>query len=132
MMTARGAALRDYHERTKHSFTSVHRDPHFLDWDIMPRPFKVYSDLDAIPLPRDFTTSTRPALAALAGGEAEDGPPLDQAQIARLLYFSAGVVRHRKYPGGEIFFRAAAWTGALYHIDVYLAGGPLVDLEAGV
>jgi SagB-type dehydrogenase family enzyme len=134
MSSDRGAALRDYHERTKHSFASVHRDPHSLDWDIMPRPFKVYTDLDAIPLPRDFMTSRRPALAAIAhpGDEPEDGPPLDQAQIARLLYFSAGIVRHRKYPGGEIFFRAAACTGALYHIDVYVVCGALPDLEAGV
>ena len=31
-----------------------------------------------------------------------------------------------------MLFRAAACTGALYHIDLYLACGDLVDLEAGV
>jgi SagB-type dehydrogenase family enzyme len=100
----------------------------------MPRPFKVYPDLEPLPLPRDFTTSTRPALAALAdtGAESAEGPPPDRAALARLLFFSAGVLRHRKYPGGEIFFRAAACTGALYHIDVYVVCGPLADLDAGV
>ena len=57
---------------------SVRGDPHSLEWDNQPRPFKVYTDLDAIPLPRDFTTSTRPALTTIAdpGNEAGDGPPL--------------------------------------------------------
>ena len=36
------------------------------------------------------------------------------------------------YTGGEIFFRAAACTGALYHIDLYLVCGDLPGLEAGV
>ena len=123
-----------YHDGTKHSMASVSRSPHHLDWEIMPRPFKVYPDLEPIPLPRDFTTSTRPALAALAdpGTAAGDGPPLDRAALARLLYFSAGVLRRRTYAGGEIFFRAAACTGALYHIDVYLVCGTLPDLPAGV
>jgi SagB-type dehydrogenase family enzyme len=123
-----------YHDGTKHSMASVSRSPHHLDWEIMPRPFKVYPDLEPIPLPRDFTTSTRPALATLAdpGTAPGNGPPLDRAALARLLYFTAGVLRRRTYAGGEIFFRAAACTGALYHIDIYLVCGPLPDLAAGV
>jgi len=66
MGNADAAGARRYHERTKHSFQSVRASPHFLDWDIMPRPFKVYPDLEPISLPRDVTTSTRPALAAIA------------------------------------------------------------------
>ena len=37
-----GRAMLEYHEATKHSFDSVYRRQHHLDWDIMPRPFKVY------------------------------------------------------------------------------------------
>ena len=59
-------------------------------------------------------------------------PTLDLPRLARLLYFSAGVLRRRAYPGGEIYFRAAACTGALYHIDLYAAVGDLPDLAAGV
>jgi SagB-type dehydrogenase family enzyme len=126
--------IRAYHDGTKHSVASVYRQPHHLDWDIMPRPFKVYPDLEPTPLPRDFTSSTRPALAALAepGTAAGSVSRPDRAALARLLYFSAGVLRRKPYPGGEIFFRAAACTGALYHIDLYLVCGPLPDLEAGV
>jgi SagB-type dehydrogenase family enzyme len=52
--------------------------------------------------------------------------------IAHLLYLSAGITRHRKYPGGEIYFRAAACTGALYEIELYLVCGDLANLDAGV
>jgi SagB-type dehydrogenase family enzyme len=128
------APLRRYHDATKHSFASIRQNPHTLDWDNMPLPFKVYTGLEPITLPRDFATSTRPVLAALAdaGVAAGGGPPLDRATLAHLLYFAAGVLHRKPYPGGEIFFRAAACTGALYHIDLYLVCGPLPDLEAGV
>ncbi|HLK10553.1 MAG TPA: SagB/ThcOx family dehydrogenase [Candidatus Binatia bacterium] len=126
------AALRAYHEVTSHSVARLRQDPHWLDWDIMPRPFKVYPTLEPIPLPRDLTTAPLPALAALATTAASPGRPLDRAALAHLLYFSAGVLRRRAYPGGEIFFRAAACTGALYHVDLYLACGPLPDLDAGL
>src|SRR5919201_855801 len=123
-----------YHDGTKHSVESVYRSTHRLEWAIMPRPFKVYPELEPMPLPKDFTSSTRPGLAALAdrGTASGDGPPLGRAALARLLYFSAGVLRRKTYPGGEIYFRAAACTGALYHIDLYLVCGPLADLPAGV
>jgi SagB-type dehydrogenase family enzyme len=52
--------------------------------------------------------------------------------LARLLYFSAGITKQRAYPGGEIYFRAAACTGALYEIELYVVTGGLPDLEAGV
>ncbi|HJQ82936.1 MAG TPA: SagB family peptide dehydrogenase, partial [Candidatus Binatia bacterium] len=128
------AAIRAYHDGTKHSVDSVYRRPHQLDWAIMPRPFKVYPELPAIALPRDFTTSARPVLGVVAdpGAATGDGPRLDRAALARLLFFSAGVLRRKTYPGGEIQFRAAACTGALYHIDLYVVAGPLGDLEAGV
>ena len=35
-------------------------------------------------------------------------------------------------PGGKMYFRAAACTGALYHIELYLVCGDLPDLRAGV
>jgi SagB-type dehydrogenase family enzyme len=127
-------AILEYHEATKHSFESVYRSPHSLDWDIMPRPFKVYPDLDALTLPRDLTSSTSPALAAVAdpGTAGGSGPMLDRRLLAHLLYFTAGVLRRRAFPGGEVFFRAAACTGALHHVDLYLACADLPDLDAGV
>jgi SagB-type dehydrogenase family enzyme len=43
------------------------------------------------------------------------------------------VTRRRTYPGyGEMWFRAAACTGALYHLELYLAIGDLPALSAGL
>jgi len=135
-MTDREAhALRAYHERTKHSVASVRGDPHFLDWDNQPRPFKVYADVEPIALPTELPGSQMLALDAIGATGTERGVPgrtLDLPALARLLYFAAGVLRRKTHPGGEIFLRAAACTGALYHIDVYVACADLDGLAAGV
>jgi SagB-type dehydrogenase family enzyme len=128
-----GSVLRDYHARTKHSLASVRASPHSLDWDNQPLPFKVYPDLEPIRLPTELPGSQRLALDAIAGVPSpEPAPPLDVPRLAHLLHFSAGVVRKKTYPGGEIFYRAAACTGALYHVDVYVVCGDLDGLPAGV
>lgn len=124
-----------YHDATKHSLASLRNDPHFLDWEIMPRPFKVYPDLEPIPLARELTGSGRPVLAAIADdgmAPAGSAPALDAVMLAHLLYFTAGVLRRRRHPVGETWFRAAACTGNLHHVDVYVASADLDGLAAGV
>jgi SagB-type dehydrogenase family enzyme len=127
--------VRDYHDRTKHSVASVRTDRHFLDWDNQPLPFKVYTGLEPIALPRDLGASNVPALEAIAAtGPREPRRPVpDLRELARLLHFSVGITRKKEYPGGKVmYFRAAACTGALYHIDAYLVCGDLPELPAGV
>jgi SagB-type dehydrogenase family enzyme len=125
-----------YHDATKHSLASLRADPHVLDWELMPRPFKVYTDLEPIPLARDLTGSDRPALEAIAddGEHTRDAAAgvLDLDLLAHLLYFTAGVLKKRSYAMGESFFRAAACTGNLHHIDLYFACADLPGLDAGV
>ena len=123
-----------YHDGTKHSYWSIRSNPHFLDWANRPLPFKIYPTSEPIPLPRDVPQTGVAALAAiservpLAGG---DSVP-DLQDLARILFFSAGVTKQRKYPGGEIYFRAAACTGALYEVELYVVAGDLKGLDAGV
>jgi SagB-type dehydrogenase family enzyme len=123
-----------YHNGTKHSYESIYTDPHHLDWENQPLPFKIYTQLESLPLPRDLLSAGAPALSAVSAfntpAETLCVPPL--ALLGSLLYFSAGITKRRQYPGGEILFRAAACTGALYHIELYLVCGDLPDLEAGV
>jgi SagB-type dehydrogenase family enzyme len=123
-----------YHAGTKHSYTSVRRSGHYLDWKNQPLPFKIYSTLEPIPLPREIPPSAGAALDAIsaAGSPAQGDRIPDLRMLARFLSFSAGITKRRKYPGGELLFRAAACTGALYHIELYLVCGELPDLQAGV
>jgi nitroreductase len=60
--------VREYHERTKHTFESVRRSGRALDWSNFPRPFKEYVGLEGEPLPD---------------------------RLARLLRLGGGVVRSR-------------------------------------
>jgi len=126
------AAARDYHERTKHSPVSIRSGPHYLDWSNQPHPFKVYENLDSLALEEHLGSSGVPALEAISrsvpGGERQ----VTRQDLGELLFLCAGVTRRRRYFGGEMLFRAAACTGALYHIDVYVVAGPLADLEPGV
>jgi SagB-type dehydrogenase family enzyme len=123
-----------YHNGTKHSYWSVRSNPHFLDWSNKPSLFKVYPTLEPLPLPREFPQSGLAALSAIAQTQSQtegDVRP-DLNCLGALLYFSAGITKRRTYPGGEIFYRAAACTGALYEIELYLVCGDLPDLPAGV
>jgi SagB-type dehydrogenase family enzyme len=123
-----------YHDSTKHSYQSVRSSHHVLDWASQPIPYKIYSSLEPISLPSDFTPSGISALDALAGRReplaAERVP--DLATLARLCFFSNGVTRRFPHAGGELAFRASACTGALYHIELYLACGDLSNLSAGL
>jgi SagB-type dehydrogenase family enzyme len=124
----------DYHNGTKHSYESIRRNPHTLDWENQPIPFKIYSDLKPIPLPQNLSSGKKSALEALAMSvTAMEAPVIPSLQtLAEILFFSAGITRRKQYPGGEILFRAAACTGALYHIDLYIVCGDLPGLDAGV
>jgi SagB-type dehydrogenase family enzyme len=122
-----------YHNATKHSYASIRSNSHFLDWANQPMPFKVYTAPEPLPLPREMRQTGVAALSAISENiqtQANAAPNLEG--LAQLLYLSAGITRHRKRPGGEIFFRAAACTGALYEVELYIVCGDLADLEAGV
>lgn len=138
-----------YHNATKHSYESVRTSRHILDWKNYPRPFKIYSALEPIPLPREWPQTGMAALSAIADkGKARAGSTErpaaktaqaeslrhspDLATLAQLLYFSAGITRTKEFPGGEIHFRAASCTGALYEIELYVVCGDLPGLPAGV
>ena len=123
-----------YHDGTKHSSWSIRNNPHFLDWANRPQPFKIYPKIEPLPLPRDMPQTGVAALSAISEPvrpSRTDAVPNLQ-DLARILYFSAGITKQRAYPGGEIYFRAAACTGALYEIELYLVTGDLPGLDAGV
>ena len=126
-------AAEAYHAATKHSFASVRANAHSLDFANQPLPFKIYAGIEPIRLPAEVRQTGVAALSAIAEivpSKTKAAPDLEA--LAQLLYLSAGITRHRKYPGGEIYFRAAACTGALYEIELYLICGNLANLEAGI
>ena len=127
-------ATRKYHDDTKHSPWSVRNNPHFLDFANRPLPFKLYPTIEPLRLPRNLPQTGVIALSAIAepvrSPRTETVP--DFRDVARIFYFSAGITKRRAYPGGEIYFRAAACTGALYEIELYLVTSNLPGLDGGV
>jgi SagB-type dehydrogenase family enzyme len=115
-------AARQYHSGTKHSYLSLRLHSHKLDWENKPLLFKIYPTLEVTRLPRDFQETGKPALSVIAADppipKAESIPDLES--LAQVLFFTAGVTKSKKHQQGETFFRAAACTGALYEIELYV------------
>jgi SagB-type dehydrogenase family enzyme len=128
------AAAWKYHNATKHSYASIRTNPHTLDWANKPLEYKIYPTLEVTRLPNEAQPTGVPAQAAISTAavktDADAIPNLET--LAQILFLSAGITKARKYPGGEIFFRAAACTGALYEIELYIVCGDLPGLPAGV
>ena len=127
------SAAWDYHNGTKHPGGHLMDRWHHFDPMRQPLLFKVYADLEPIPLAVDDSSSGVPALDAIS----EDVSPAatripDLDTLSKVLHYSAGVTKRISYPWGEMSFRAAACTGALYHIELYVVCGDLPGLEAGV
>jgi SagB-type dehydrogenase family enzyme len=128
---ANGVPAIDYHERTKHTPQRV-RGGSGLDFDNKPRPYKAYEDLPRVPLDDAIPEPSMPALRAVATPPANDAPDVDREALAGLCYYAAGITKTIRRRGRDHHFRAAACTGALYHVDLYPVCGDLGDLDAGV
>ena len=127
------AAL-DYHQGTNHPNGSLMDINHV--WDPMnpPLPFKLYTNLEAVSLSLDGPPAGQPALSAIAS-TVKAGPDAripSLSTLSRVLHFSAGITKTLRRPTGALPFRAAACTGALFHVELYLVCGDLPGLEAGV
>jgi len=126
------SVARRFHDETTHTPYSIRTSGHALDWDNKPFAFKVYTDAPAVALPREIDVVATPTLQALAA----PGPPaarLTLGALTAVLYYSAGVTKKKAYPGGgEVLFRAAASTGALYQTEVYVVAAAVDGLEPGL
>jgi SagB-type dehydrogenase family enzyme len=99
-----------------------------------PLNFKIYQGTEMVALQQPGESLGIPALQAIAADASLPGnghmPTLEA--LSQVLYYSAGITKKMVYSWGEFYFRAAACTGALYHIEIYLACGDLPGLPAGL
>jgi SagB-type dehydrogenase family enzyme len=102
------------------------------DLETLPWFYKRYaSNLPRLALPRDLPTTSMPAVEVLAGGSVPPGT-LDLAQLGRILYLSAGIVRTTERDWGTFAFRAAGSAGGRFPIELYVAVPEGTGIRAGV
>ena len=65
---------RRFHDETTHTPYSVRTSGHTLEWDIKPFPFKVYTELPGLALPREIDVLARPTLEVLASAASAASP----------------------------------------------------------
>ncbi len=125
-----------YHNFTKHSPYVHNSYPYTMDPKMKPIPYKIYDDerIEQILLPDKISTNEITAINAISSNKISrdrDYIPTLQ-ELSQILYFSAGITKFINYGDHSHPFRAAACTGALYHIDLYAICGELPDLKAGI
>lgn len=124
-----------YHNGTKHPNGMLLNRFHVYHPSHRPNPYKVYKDVQQIGLPLDkgsLQVSTLDAISTRLDFGRTVIP--DLGTLSRILYFSAGITKKIRFPPplGEVGFRAASCTGALYHIEVYVICTDIGGLGAGV
>jgi hypothetical protein len=107
------------------------------NWDTVPPPTKQYGDgLPVVRLARDLPDPGLSATAVLAG-HTGDAAPLDAANLGRVLFLGAGVVRVRDWPaaervGGKILFRASGSAGGRFPLEVYASTRGVTGVPDGL
>ncbi|GGQ74298.1 nitroreductase family protein [Couchioplanes azureus] len=87
----------------------------------LPPPMKAYPDgLEVLELPRELPDPQVSATAVLAG-VAAPARPLDAAQLGRVLFLGAGVVRTGERDGRRTLYRASGSAGARFPLEVYVS-----------
>lgn len=98
----------------------------------IPPPLKAYpAGLPVVALPRDLPDPGVPATAVLAGTPA-DAQPLDAAQLGRILFLGAGVVRTAERNGRQMIYRASGSAGARFPLEVYASTRGVDGIPDGV
>jgi len=97
-----------------------------------PPQLKSYPDgLPTVALPREFADPGAPATAVLAGATFP-AQPLDAAQLGRVLFLGAGVVRTGERRGRPYLFRASGSAGARFPLEVYASTLGVAGVPDGV
>jgi SagB-type dehydrogenase family enzyme len=125
---------REYHESTKHTAESLRRDPHFLDWDNMPDPFRHYEGMPLLDLPADPPAPEIPAMEVLQGRTGDALAVDGAAFLSQLLFYSAAISASKRVPstGGKYALRVNPSSGNLHPTEFHFITRDLQDWPNGL
>ena len=110
----------------------LRRDLQYNTVETLAPPIKEYPDgLPVVALPRHLPEPATSATATLAGVPVA-ARPLDLAELGRVLFLGAGVVRTSQRGGRTWLFRAAGSAGARFPLEVYVSAKRVAGLPDGV
>lgn len=125
-----------YHNGTKHPSGNLLDRAHDYSPENRPFPYKTYPNTTEMRLFPDKKPTGISAIDAISTNiiSTEGAVVPDISMLSRLLYFSGGITKTIKFPPpvGNVEFRAASCTGALYHIEIYVICSGIEGLDAGV
>ncbi|WP_313055399.1 SagB/ThcOx family dehydrogenase [Pseudomonas lopnurensis] len=133
------AAVRAYHQRSKHRFEGYAAGPETLDWDAQPAPFRHFEGAPAIRLPllADVPAGNalhqalqRPFVTLDAAGAMV--LPADLYGIGALLQLSLGVTAWKSLGPDRWAVRANPSSGNLHPTEAYLLVAGIEGLENGL
>jgi SagB-type dehydrogenase family enzyme len=102
------------------------------DYATIPPPTKTYDDgLPVLALPRELLDPGVSATSVLAGLRVPE-QQLDAAQLGRILFLGAGVVRTFERNGRRWLFRAAGSAGGRFPLEVYVSTRDVAGVPDGV
>lgn len=125
---------REYHEASIHTPESLRRDPHILDWNNMPDPFRHYKGVPLLDLPADPPAPEIPALEVLQGKTGSKVDSDGAGFLSRLLFYSAAISASKRVPstGDKYALRVNPSSGNLHPTEFHFLTTSLEGWPAGL
>ena len=136
-----------YHERTKHTYVSVHHSGWSLDWDNQPDPFRRYAGAPRVelPPPEDGPRPQAPTsdcllalgdgdLGGAGGGGGAPWPGRALPLLGSLLFHSMAISAWKQVPGTTFRYslRVNPSSGNLHPTETWIACAGCADLPDGL
>jgi len=149
----------EYHQRTKHKPNKYASGPEFLDWELQPNPYRIFDEIEKIPLPLDLSSvnTTYNALYSqtyksknsiqkntFRGDTVHVNKKIDEKikdlephsinidSLGILLGLSMGLSAHKEYMGDRWSLRCNPSSGNLHPTEAYLISQSINGLKDGV
>ncbi len=121
-----------YHEETNYQRHKL--KGHFLDLKNHPDVFKTYPGVELYKLPRifEFPQTNLSNLIKKDHPQNEASRTPDIKELSRILLLTYSITARAGHAGGDFYYRSTPSAGALYPVEIYLAGNDIRGLKDGL